>query len=50
MARKPRVEFEGATYHIMSRGNRQEAIFREEKDHERFLEPLAEVETDYAAA
>jgi len=43
MARKPRVEFEGATYHVMCRGNRQEAIFKDEKDHERFLDTLEEV-------
>ncbi len=43
MARKPRVEFEGATYHVMCRGNRQEAIFRDDKDHERFLDTLGEV-------
>lgn len=43
MARKPRVEFEGATYHVMCRGNRQEAIFRDDKDHGRFLDTLGEV-------
>ena len=43
MARKPRVEFEGATYHVMCRGNRQEAIFKDGKDHERFLDTLEEV-------
>lgn len=43
MARKPRVEFEGATYHVMCRGNRQEAIFRDQKDHERFLDTLGEI-------
>lgn len=43
MARKPRVEFEGATYHVMCRGNRQEAIFRDGKDHELFLDTLGEV-------
>ena len=43
MARKPRVEFAGATYHVMCRGNRQEAIFRDENDHERFLDTLGEV-------
>jgi REP element-mobilizing transposase RayT len=43
MARKPRVEFEGATYHVMCRGNRQEAIFKDDKDHERFLDTLEEV-------
>jgi putative transposase len=42
MPRKPRVEFEGAIYHIMSRGNRQEAIFRDDKDCEMFLDTLDE--------
>ncbi len=43
MARKPRAEFEGATYHVMCRGNHQEAVFRDQKDHERFLDTLGEV-------
>lgn len=42
MARKPRVEYEGAIYHVMSRGNRQEAIFRDAKDCQKFLETLSE--------
>ena len=43
MARKPRVEFEGATYHVMCRGNRQAAIFKDDRDHEIFLDTLEEV-------
>jgi len=43
MARKPRVEFEGATYHVMCRGNHQEAIFKDDRDHEIFLNTLKEV-------
>jgi putative transposase len=43
MARKPRVEFEGATYHVMCRGNHQEAIFKDNRDHEVFLNTLQEV-------
>jgi len=43
MARKARVEFAGATYHVMCRGNRQEAIFKDPKDHERFLDTLGEI-------
>jgi REP element-mobilizing transposase RayT len=35
-------EFEGAIYHIMSRGNRQEAIFRDDRDCEMFLDTLDE--------
>lgn len=43
MARKPRVEFAGATYHVMCRGNRQEPVFKDDRDHERFLDTLDEV-------
>jgi REP element-mobilizing transposase RayT len=37
------VEYEGAIYHVMSRGDRQEPIFLEDKDREKFLETLGEV-------
>jgi putative transposase len=43
MPRKPRMEYGGAIYHIMSRGNRQEEICRDDTDRERFLETLTEV-------
>jgi putative transposase len=43
VARKIRVEFEGATYHVMCRGDRRENIFEDDADRMRFLETLAEV-------
>jgi putative transposase len=43
MARKLRVEYPGAIYHVMSRGDRREAIFRDDQDQERFLNTLGEV-------
>ena len=43
MARKIRVEFEGAIYHIIARGDRRENIFEDDVDRGRFLETLAEV-------
>ena len=43
MARKARVEFEGALYHVLERGDRQESIFRDDTDRGRFLETLGEV-------
>jgi REP element-mobilizing transposase RayT len=43
MARKLRVEYGGAIYHVMNRGDRREEIFREDADRERFLETLGEV-------
>jgi REP element-mobilizing transposase RayT len=42
MGRNPRIEFEGAVYHVMSRGNRQEAIFLDDHDNRMFLDTLAE--------
>jgi len=42
MARKLRVEYPGAIYHVMNRGDRQEAIFRDDVDRGRFLETLGE--------
>lgn len=42
MARKVRIEFPGAIYHVMSRGDHQEAIFRDDQDRRRFLETMGE--------
>jgi putative transposase len=42
MARKLRVEFTGAVYHIVNRGDRREAIFRDDQDRARFLTTLGE--------
>jgi REP element-mobilizing transposase RayT len=40
MARPLRLEYEGAVYHVTSRGNAREAIFRVDPDRELFLEVL----------
>jgi len=40
--RKLRVEFPGAIYHVMSRGDRREDIFRDDVDRQDFLKTLAE--------
>ena len=40
MARPLRVEFPGAFYHVVNRGNAGEAIFRSDRDREKFLEYL----------
>ena len=42
MARKFRVEYPGAMYHVMNRGDRRELIFKDDKDRVLFLETLAE--------
>lgn len=43
MPRKKRIWYPGATYHVMSRGNRRTAIFREKSDYIEFLECLMSV-------
>lgn len=43
MARSIRLEFEGAFYHVMARGNRRGPIFVDEDDRRFFLKCLAEV-------
>jgi REP element-mobilizing transposase RayT len=40
--RKLRVEYPGAIYHVMNRGDRREPIFKDDADHRRFLETLEE--------
>jgi putative transposase len=42
MARPLRVEFEGALYHLLARGNDRQSIFENDQDRERFLRLLAE--------
>src|SRR3954469_189917 len=40
MARKPRIQYEGAIYHVMSRGNGRSAVFRNDKDRTSFVATL----------
>ena len=47
MARPPRLEFDGAIYHITSRGNALGRIFFADRDRERFLEVFGEVVDRY---
>lgn len=42
MARRPRVEYPGAIYHVMNRGDHQEPIFHKEADHRLFIDTLGE--------
>jgi putative transposase len=43
MARAWRIEYEGAYYHVLSRGNERRDIFCDTKDRRLFLETLGEV-------
>ncbi len=42
MPRQARIEYPGATYHVMCRGDRREAIFEDDQDRECFVETLAQ--------
>jgi len=42
MPRKMRVEYPGAIYHVMNRGDHREDIFKDDQDRERFLSTLGE--------
>lgn len=40
MARKLRVQYPGAIYHVMNRGDRREPIFKDDEDRQLFLKSL----------
>jgi REP element-mobilizing transposase RayT len=42
MARKLRIEYPGALYHLMSHGDRREPLFKKDQDRELFLETLGQ--------
>jgi len=42
MPRKLRIQYPGAVYHVMNRGDRREDIFADDKDREKFLETLGQ--------
>lgn len=47
MARQLRIEYEGAFYHVTSRGNQKEDIFFDDSDREKFLEILKRTKDRY---
>ncbi len=47
MARKPRIEYEGAFYHVITRGNQRQKIFKGEIDYKKYLEILSRYKSQY---
>jgi hypothetical protein len=43
MSRPLRIEFAGGLYHVTSRGDRREAIYRDDQDRMTWLAVLSEV-------
>jgi REP element-mobilizing transposase RayT len=48
--RKKRIWYPGATYHVMSRGNRRSEIFSDEYDHIVFLQIIKRIKEKYPFA
>jgi putative transposase len=48
MGRAWRIEYEGALYHELSRGNEQGAIFYDNTDRKRFLDTIEELSERFA--
>jgi len=42
MARPWRIQYPGAYYHVLSRGNERRNIFRDDEDRKMFLETVGE--------
>jgi putative transposase len=42
MSRRPRLQFAGAVYHVMARGNRKSTIFHDDDDRRQFLRIIAD--------
>lgn len=47
MARNPRIEFEGALYHVYSRGNQKQDVFFDDNDYKLFIKRLCEYKKEY---
>jgi len=47
MARRPRIEFEGAFYHVITRGNQRQKIFKDKDDFLKYLEILFNYKIHY---
>ena len=47
MARPLRIEYEGAVYHVTSRGNERKQIFKDDQDREMFLNTIKNVRERY---
>src|SRR5262245_8736870 len=47
MPRKPRVEYSGAFYHVITRGNQRQNLFHDDKDREFYLHRLEQYRKRY---
>ena len=45
MPRRLRLEYAGAIYHVLNRGDRREPVFLDDEDRQKFLKTLGEAAT-----
>ena len=48
MARRARVEYPGAMYHVITRGNQRQRVFRDDQDRRNYLEILANLKKQFS--
>ena len=48
MARRSRVHFPGALYHVICRGNQKQKIFLDERDFRTYLSRVSEYKAKYS--
>lgn len=48
MPRKPRIEYHGAFYHVITRGNQRQKIFKDATDFQKYLQLLAIYKNRYS--
>ena len=48
MARKPRIHFPGAFYHVIARGNQKQTIFLDKGDFRTYIAYLSEYKSKYS--
>jgi len=47
MSREPRIEYPGAFYHVLARGNNKEDIFKDEQDYNVYLDRVKKYQERY---
>src|SRR4030043_1042166 len=47
MARKPRIEFHGAFYHVLARGNQRQDILKKPTEYHKYLQILSSYKNRY---
>jgi hypothetical protein len=46
--RRARVEYPGTLYHVITRGNQRQSIFRDDRDRDKYLEILSRLKNQFS--